>query len=50
MAVMDFDVDGLMANMQPTNVNSLDLVVTNGGAGGTMQVIEQHVSKAWGYN
>jgi hypothetical protein len=50
MAVMDFDVDGLMANMQPTNVNSLDLVVTNGGAGGTMQVLEQHVSKAWGYN
>jgi hypothetical protein len=48
-AVLDFDVDGLMMNLQPTNVNSLDLVVTNGAASGVTQVIEQHVSKAWGY-
>jgi hypothetical protein len=49
MTVLDFDLDGLQQNMQPTNVNSLDLVVTNGSASGAASVLEQHVSQAWGY-
>lgn len=49
MAVFDFDRDGLMANMQYCGVKDLDLGITNGGAGAAVQVLEQHVSKAWGY-
>jgi len=49
MAVFDFDRDGLMQNMQYAGVKDLDLILTNGGAGAAVQVLEQHVSKAWGY-
>jgi len=49
MAVFDFDRDGLMQNMQYCGVKDLDLGMTNGGAGAAVQVLEQHVSRAWGY-
>jgi len=49
MAILDFDRDGLMGNMQYCGVKDLDLVMTNGGADAAVQVLEQHVSKAWGY-
>ena len=49
MAVMDFDKDGLMQNMQYCGVKDLDLQISNGGAGGATQILEQHWSKAWGY-
>ncbi len=49
MAVLDFDRDGLMGNMQYCGVKDLDLIMTNGGAGAAVQVLEQHISKAWGY-
>lgn len=49
MAILDFDKDGTMQNMQYCGVKDLDLVLTNGGAGAAVQILEQHVAKAWGY-
>jgi hypothetical protein len=48
-AIFDFDMDGLFQNLQWAGVGDLDLVLTNGGAGGAVQIIEQHVAKPWGY-
>jgi|GEM_PF-4757954 hypothetical protein len=45
--IFDFDQDGLMQNLQSCGVNDLDLVLTNGGAGAAVQLVEQHVSKPW---
>ncbi len=49
MGVLDFDRDGSLQNMQPCAVGDLDLVLSNGGAGAAVQVLEQHWAKAWGY-
>lgn len=49
MAVFDFDTDGNQMNMQNCSVNDLELTLTNGTASNTVQIIEQHVAKAWGY-
>jgi len=48
--VIDLDRDGMLMNMQYAGVKDLDLILTNGGAGGAVQIIEQHVSKPWGYS
>jgi len=45
--IFDFDQDQLMMNLQPCGVQDLDLVLSNGGAGGAVQIVEQHVSKPW---
>jgi hypothetical protein len=49
MVVIDFDRDGMMSNMQYCGVKDLDLVLGNGGAGASVTVLEQHVSRAWGF-
>ena len=47
-AVFDFDRAGDLGHMQYCGVNDLDIVLTNGGAGGAVQFIEQHIAKVWG--
>ncbi len=47
--VIDLDRDGLLKNMQYAGVKDLDLILTNGGAGAGVQIIEQHVAQPWGY-
>ena len=46
--VLDFDQDGLMRNMQPQGVNSLEMYLTNGGAGGSVKILEQSIANVWG--
>ncbi len=48
--VFDLDRDGLLRNMQYAGVKDLNLILTNGGAGGAVKIVEQHVSKPWGYS
>jgi hypothetical protein len=48
--VIDLDRDGNLMNMQYAGVKDLDLILTNGGAGAAVQIIEQHVAKPWGYS
>jgi hypothetical protein len=49
MCVFDFDKDGMQQNMQYCGVKDLDLVITQGGAGGALTVLEQHIAKPWNY-
>lgn len=51
MAVIDFDTDSSLMNMQYQGVKDFELTITQGasGAGATVQVIEQSVAKPWGY-
>lgn len=46
--VLDFDQDGLMRNLQPQGVNSLEMYLTNGGAGGAVKILEQSIAQIWG--
>ena len=46
--VLDFDQDGLMRNLQPQGVNSLEMYLTNGGAGGAVKILEQSIANVWG--
>lgn len=48
--VIDLDKDGSLMNMQFAGVKDLDLILTNGGAGAAVQIIEQHVARPWGYS
>ena len=48
MAVMDFDLDGIGMNMQPQGINDLELVITQGGADGAVEILEQSLSAVWG--
>lgn len=48
-AVIDFDQDGLLQNMQYQGVNDLEVLLTNGGAGADVKIVEESVAKAWGY-
>ncbi|HWQ95926.1 MAG TPA: hypothetical protein VN368_01000 [Candidatus Methylomirabilis sp.] len=48
--VIDLDRDGSLMNMQYAGVKDMDLILTNGGAGAAVQIIEQHIAKPWGYS
>ena len=49
-AIIDFDVDGLLQNMQPQSVKDLELILTNGGADATVKIVEQSVARPWGHS
>ncbi len=49
-AIIDLDRDGTLQHMQHCGVKDMDLVLTNGGAGGAVQIVEQHVAVPWGYS
>ena len=46
--VLDFDQDGLLRNLQPQGVNSMEMILTNGGAGGAVKILEQSIANVWG--
>jgi len=46
--VFDFDVDHSLRHLQYCGVKDLDLILTNGAAGGSVQFMEQHVARPWG--
>jgi hypothetical protein len=49
MVVIDFDKDGYGRNcIDLAGIKDLDLVLTNGGADATVQIIEQHLQKPFG--
>lgn len=48
--VLDFDLDESLRQMQPCSAKDMDIILTNGGAGGAVQFIEQHIAKPWGYS
>ena len=48
--VVDFDEDGMLQNMQHQGVKDLELLLTNGAAGGNVKVVEQSVARAWGHS
>lgn len=41
--VFDLDKDCTLNHVQTCNVNDLELILTNGGAGASVQIIEQHI-------
>lgn len=45
--VFDLDKDGLLRNMQHTGIKDLNVILTNGGAGGAVKIIEQHIAQPW---
>ena len=49
-AVIDFDVDGMLKNLQPQGVSDLELLLTNGAAGATVTILEQSVARPWGHS
>lgn len=49
MAVLDFDQDESLMNMQYQGVKDLEVILTQGGADGAVQIIEQSVARPWGY-
>lgn len=49
-AIMDFDRDRSFQHMQPCSVKDLELILSNGAAGGSVSIIEEHVSRPWGYS
>jgi len=49
-AIINFDEDGMLMNMQHQGVKDLELIITNGGAGGTVKILEQSVCKVWGHS
>jgi hypothetical protein len=49
MVVFDLDKDNMCQNLQPCDVNDLELKVTNGTASGAVQILEQHYANPWGY-
>ena len=50
VAIIDFDQDGMLQNMQHQGVKDLELLLTQGGAGGIVKVVEQSVARAWGHS
>ena len=47
VAVFDLDMDESLSNMQHCGVNDIELLLTNGGAGGSVEIIEQHIARPW---
>lgn len=50
IAVMDFDMDETLQQMQYQGVNDLEIILTQGGADGTVQILEQSIAKPWGFS
>lgn len=50
IALIDFDEDGMLMNMQPQGVKDLELILTNGGAGADVKIVEQSIARPWGYS
>lgn len=49
-AIIDFDLDGLLMDLQHQGVKDLELILTNGGADGTVKILEQSIAKPWGFS
>ena len=50
MVVIDLDQDQSLLNLQPQGINDLELLITQGAAGGTVQILEQSICRPWGYS
>ncbi len=49
VAVIDLDQDENLLNLQPQSVKDLEIILTQGGADGSVQILEQSIAKPWGY-
>lgn len=48
--VLDLDQDGSMQHMQYQGVKDLEMILTNGGAGAAVKILEQSIAKVWGHS
>ena len=48
--VIDFDRDGSLMNLQPQSVKDMEILLTNGGAGADVKILEQSICKVWGHS